>query len=67
MYSDVAEWKYLRHRIQVQHVPKKQVSRETGISRRTINKMLVHEIPPGQSANRHILGGRRYIKGHVLG
>jgi hypothetical protein len=27
--------------------PKKQVSRDTGISRQTINKMLRHENPPG--------------------
>jgi hypothetical protein len=47
MYREVAQWRHIRRRIQEEETPKKQVSRETGISRRTINKMLTHEHPPG--------------------
>jgi transposase len=47
MYREVAQWRHIRRRIQKEETPKKQVSRETGISRRTINKMLTHEHPPG--------------------
>jgi hypothetical protein len=35
IYRDVAQWRRIRRRIREQGVPKKQVSRETGISRRT--------------------------------
>ena len=47
MYRDAAQWKDIRRRINEKGVPKKQVARETGISRHTINKMLAHEHPPG--------------------
>jgi transposase len=47
MYREVAQWRHIRHCIREKGTPKKQVSRETGISRQTINKMLAHEKPPG--------------------
>jgi hypothetical protein len=47
MYCDIAEWRCIRRRILEKGTPKKQVSRETGISRATINKILAHEEPPG--------------------
>src|SRR5262245_34593814 len=47
MYSDVAQWQHIRRRILVKGTPKKQVARDTGISRKTINKMLKHQHPPG--------------------
>jgi hypothetical protein len=47
MYRDVAQWHLIRRRIREDGTPKKQVSRETGISRLTINRMLMHECPPG--------------------
>jgi hypothetical protein len=40
MYRDVAQWQHIRRRFELNGTPKKQISRETGISRRTINKML---------------------------
>jgi lambda repressor-like predicted transcriptional regulator len=43
MYCDVRQWRHIRRRIMVKGTPKKQVSRETGISRQTINRMLAHE------------------------
>jgi hypothetical protein len=49
MYREVAQWRQIRRRILEKGTPKKQVARETGISRRTINKMLLHENPPGYS------------------
>jgi transposase len=45
MYSDVAQWHKIRHQILEEGKPKRQVSRETGISRGTINKMLTCERP----------------------
>ncbi len=47
MYGDVAQWQHIRRRFKQNGTPKKQISRETGISRRMINKMLAHENPPG--------------------
>ena len=47
MYREVAQWRHVRRCIQEEETPKRQVARDTGISRRTINKMLMHENPPG--------------------
>jgi transposase len=47
MYYDVGQWRHIRRRILEKGTPKRRVSRETGVSRRTINKMLTHEHPPG--------------------
>jgi hypothetical protein len=47
MYCDVRQWRHIRRRILEQGTAKKRVARETGISRRMINKMLAHEHPPG--------------------
>jgi hypothetical protein len=47
MYCDERQWRQIRRRILEKGTPKKRVSAETGISRKTINKMLTHEHPPG--------------------
>jgi transposase len=47
MYRDIRQWGEIRRRILERGAPKKRVSAETGISRKTINKMLAHEKPPG--------------------
>ena len=47
MYQGVAQWRQIRRRILEKGTPKKQVARETGLSRPTINKMLLHKTPPG--------------------
>ena len=52
MYCDERQWQEIRRRILEQGAPKKRVSAETGISRRTINKMLAHEQPPGYRRRR---------------
>jgi Helix-turn-helix domain of resolvase len=52
MYCDVGQWRHIRTRILEKGTPKKQVARETGVSRRTINKMLTHEHPPGYGLDR---------------
>ncbi len=57
MYRDAKQWKQIRRSILENGVPKKQISRETSISRRTINKMLTHEHPPSYGPRR-----RRYPK-----
>jgi transposase len=49
MYREIAQWRQIRRRILEKGTPKKQVVRETRISRQTINKMLLHENPPGYS------------------
>src|SRR4051794_10843336 len=45
MYRDVAQWAKIRYRILVEGVSRRQVVRETGISRKTIRKMLAHPHP----------------------
>jgi transposase len=57
MYRDVRQWRDIRRRILEKGIPKKRVSVETGISRKTINKMLAHEHPPGYRPRR-----RKYPK-----
>jgi hypothetical protein len=57
MYRDVGQWRDIRRRILEKGIPKKRISAETGISRKTINKMLAHEHPPGYRPRR-----RRYPK-----
>jgi transposase len=47
MYCNIRQWRRIRRRILEKRAPKKKVARETGVSRRTINKMLAHERPPG--------------------
>jgi transposase len=47
MYRDVTQWHQIRSRIREKGTAKKQVCRDTGISRHMINKMLRHENPPG--------------------
>src|SRR5262245_13157506 len=49
MYRDIPQWRGIRRRILDQGVPKRQVARETGVSRKTINKILKHQHPPGYS------------------
>jgi transposase len=57
MYRDIRQWREIRRCILEKGAPKKRVSAETGISRKTINKMLAHEQPPGYRRRR-----RRYPK-----
>ena len=45
MYRDVAQWSSIRHRILRKGVSIRQVVRETGISRKTVRKMLDHPLP----------------------
>src|SRR5450631_3346079 len=52
MYWDIRQWREIRRRILKQGAPKRRVSAETGISRKTINKMLTHEQPPGYRPRR---------------
>ena len=45
MYRDVVQWTKIRNRIQVDGISRRQVARETGISPRTISKILAHTHP----------------------
>jgi DNA-binding XRE family transcriptional regulator len=47
MYREIVQWRQIRRRVREDGAPKKQVARETGISRQTINRILTHEGPPG--------------------
>jgi transposase len=57
MYRDVAQWSGIRDRVLRKGVSIRQVSRETGISPKTIRKMLDHSLPQP-----HRLRRRRYPK-----
>src|ERR1700738_3138189 len=52
MYCDIRQWREIRRRILEKGAPKQRVPAETGISRKTINKMLAHEQPPGYRRRR---------------
>src|SRR5918993_4997731 len=45
MYRDEAQWSSIQRRILREGVPIRQVVRETGISRKTVRKMLGHPAP----------------------
>ena len=45
MYRDVAQWVTIRHRVLVGGISQRQIARETGISPKTIRKMLAHPHP----------------------
>ena len=45
MYRDVAQWSSIRRRVLAQGIPIRQVVRETGISRKTVRKMLDYPLP----------------------
>ena len=45
MYRDVVQWSKIRNRILVEGVSRRQVARETGISGKTVSKMLTHTHP----------------------
>ena len=47
MYREIVQWRQIRRRVLEDGTPKKQVAREAGISRRTLNRILTHESPPG--------------------
>jgi hypothetical protein len=53
MYRDVAQWWGIRDQVLRKGVPIRQVVRETGISRKTVRKMLDHPFPqPYRPRNR---------------
>jgi transposase len=45
MYRDVVQWTKIRNRIQVDGMSRRQVVRETGLSLRTISKIMAHTHP----------------------
>jgi hypothetical protein len=45
MYRDAMQWSKIRHRILVDGISRRQVVRETGISSKTVSKMLAHTHP----------------------
>ena len=47
MYVDINQWLEIRRKILDQGVSRRQICRETGISRGTVRKILLHKVPPG--------------------
>ena len=45
MYQDVAQWTMIRRKVLENGISRRKISRETGLSRKTIRKMLLHELP----------------------
>ena len=45
MYHDVAQWTMVRRKVLEEGVSRRQLARQTGLSRNTIRKMLLHELP----------------------
>jgi transposase len=45
MYRDIVQWSKVRHQVLVEGIPQRRVARETGISPKTIRKMLAHPHP----------------------
>lgn len=46
MYRDVAQWSSIRNQVLRKGISIRQVARETGISPKTVRKMLDHPLPP---------------------
>ena len=47
MYRDVTQWTRIRSRVLAGGASRRQIERETGISRQTVRKMMQFPIPPG--------------------
>ena len=45
MYHDVAQWTMVRRKALEEGVSRRQLARQTGLSRNTVRKMLLHELP----------------------
>jgi hypothetical protein len=45
VYHDVAQWTMVRRKVLEEGVSRRQLARQTGLSRTTIRKMLLHELP----------------------
>jgi hypothetical protein len=45
VYHDVAQWTMVRRKVLDKGHSRRQVAKETGLSRKTIRKMLLHELP----------------------
>jgi transposase len=52
MYRNAKQWRQIRRSILENGAPKRKISRETGISRKTINKILTHKDPPRYTPRR---------------
>jgi hypothetical protein len=55
MYTDIRQWSKIRRQVLYDGVSRRQVVRDTGISRQTVRKMLLHPtpLPYGGSRNRN--------------
>jgi len=57
MYTDVAQWQKLLHRMLKEGVSQRQIMRETGMHRVTVHKILMNPMPVAYkkraSAKRH--------------
>jgi transposase len=53
MYRDIVQWLKVRHQVLVEGIPQRQIARETGISPKTIRKMLTHPHPQPYGPRNH--------------
>ena len=47
MYRNMDDWAEIRRRVLVEGVSRRQILRETGLHRQTLQKILEHSEPPG--------------------
>ena len=52
MHRNPEEWRRIRQQVLERGIPKRQLSRETGVSRQTIKKMLLNEHPTRYTPSR---------------
>ena len=59
MYSDTRQWNRIRRRVLKLGESQRQVALIEGVGRRTVQKMLMSEFPPGyKGCNLHKLSGQ---------
>jgi transposase len=59
MYRDLVQWSQIRNRILVKGISRRQIVRETGVSSKTVSKMLIHthpQLPAPRRRNHSKLG-----------
>jgi transposase len=45
VYHDVAQWAMVRRKVLEEGVSRRELAKKTGLSRKTIRKMLLHKLP----------------------
>ena len=56
MFTDMEKWTEIRRDVLVEGKSKRQVQRETGLSWKTLEKVLTHSSPPGYRRTKSVSG-----------